>query len=60
MQTKVIQYRKNNKLSQTEIAKKLEIASKSYWRKEKGITKFNEKEIKKLMEIFNVQFNELF
>lgn len=60
MQNKVIQLRKKCSISQPTIAKQLNIALKTYWRKEKGITEFTESEIKKLMELLNADFNELF
>lgn len=60
MQNKVIQLRKKCSISQTDVAKQLNIALKSYWRKERGITEFTESEIKKLMELLNADFNELF
>lgn len=60
MQSKVIQLRKKCSISQTVVAKELNIALKSYWRKEKGITEFTESEIKKLMELLDARFEELF
>jgi DNA-binding XRE family transcriptional regulator len=60
MQSKVIKLRKKCSISQVAIAKELDIALKTYWRKEKGITEFTESEIKRLMELLNADFNELF
>lgn len=60
MQTKVIELRKKCSISQPDVAKQLNIALKTYWRKEKGITEFTESEIKKLMELLDARFEELF
>lgn len=60
MQNKVIKLRKKCSISQTVVAEKLDIALKSYWRKERGITEFTESEIKKLMELLDAKFEELF
>jgi putative transcriptional regulator len=52
--------RVRKKMNQTDTANYLGISSVSYCRKETGKNDFTLTEIKKLMELFNKKFEELF
>jgi DNA-binding XRE family transcriptional regulator len=60
MNIKLIQKRKELNMSQIELAQKLNICKRSYIYKEFQKRQFTESEIKKLMELLDAEFNELF
>ena len=45
--------------TQAHIARKLGISTKTYNRKELGLTEFNRSEIKKLMEILDLDYKDI-
>lgn len=57
---KVKEYRVIKGLTQSEIAKMLGIKQNTYSYKERGIYDFSVKEIKKLKEILEVEYEQLF
>ncbi len=57
---KVKQYRVIKGLTQSEIAEMLGIKQNTYSYKERGIYDFSVKEIKKLKEILEVEYEQLF
>ena len=52
--------RKESRMTQEEVAKKLGISTDGYRKKEKGYNDFNMTEAKKLAKLFNSSLNELF
>lgn len=52
--------RREHKLKQSDLAKKLHISKQTYYRKENGITEFTQKEMLKLAKIFNCTLDDLF
>ncbi|WP_193063410.1 helix-turn-helix transcriptional regulator [Oceanobacillus oncorhynchi] len=52
--------RRENKLKQTDLAKKLGISKQTYYRKEKGISEFTQWEMIMLAKIFGCTLNDLF
>lgn len=52
--------RRENKLYQKDVAKKLGIHEQSYYRKEKGQLEFTIKEARRLARIFNCSIDDLF
>lgn len=52
--------RRENKLKQSDLAKKLRISKQTYYRKENGISEFTQREMIMLAKIFKCTLNELF
>lgn len=53
-------YRAEYNLSMEDMAKKLNISKNAYFQKENGYTPFYLEEIKKILDIFNCNFNDIF
>lgn len=53
-------YRAEYNLSMREMAEKLNISKNAYFRKENGYTTFYLDEIRKILEIFNCNFDDIF
>ena len=56
---KLIILRSENRLTQDNVAKRLGISKSSYSRKESGKTEFTVNELNKLLELFNIKFEDL-
>ena len=57
---KLAKKRKEMNMSQREVAQHINICKRSYERKEFGHNQFTQNEIKRLMELLDADFNELF
>ncbi|GEM01219.1 putative transcriptional regulator [Halolactibacillus halophilus] len=60
MNAKLFVARRENRLKQSDVAKKLHISKQTYYKKEKGINCFTQKEMVQLARIFNCTLNDLF
>lgn len=60
MQNKLILLRKEQKITQNELAQLLGITTKQYGSKELGKTKFNGDEMFKIAEYFNLKVDDIF
>lgn len=58
--SKIKEYRLQNSMTQTELAKKLNISKQTVSKYEKGIIKANQDTLFKLADIFNVSVNDFF
>lgn len=52
--------RREHRLKQSDLAKKLSISSQTYYRKENGISEFTQREMIMLAKIFRCTLNDLF
>ena len=52
--------RKENRMNQSDVAKRLRISSQTYHLKETGKRKFDEEEMRGLAKLFNCTLDELF
>lgn len=57
---RVTLYRVRKHLTKQDVAKKIQISTVSYCRKEAGITDFTSKEIRKLAQTLEVSISDLF
>lgn len=57
---KLVSLRTFHQLSQEQIAKKLNLSTRSYQEKETGIRPFKQKEINRLLEIFESKYEDIF
>lgn len=60
MQSKLLLLRKDNKVTQTDLANVLGITTKQYGVKELGKAKFNGDEMFKIAEYFNMKVDDIF
>lgn len=60
MQSKLLLLRKDNKITQTDLANVLGITTKQYGAKELGKFKFNGDEMFKIAEYFNTKVDDIF
>jgi len=60
MNSKLFVARRESGLLQKDVAEKLHISKQTYYKKEKGIVEFKQKEMIKLARIFNCSLNDLF
>lgn len=60
MQSKLLLLRKDNKITQTDLANVLGITAKQYGAKELGKFKFNGDEMFKIAEYFNMKVDDIF
>lgn len=60
MNSKLFVARRESGLLQKDVAKKLHISKQTYYKKEKGIVEFKQKEMVQLARIFNCSLNDLF
>ncbi|WP_339179297.1 helix-turn-helix transcriptional regulator [Oceanobacillus sp. FSL W7-1293] len=58
--TRLFIARREHQLKQSDVAKKLNISPQTYYRKEKGISEFSQREMIMLAKIFKCTLNELF
>lgn len=60
MQSKLLLLRKDNRVTQTDLANVLGITTKQYGAKELGKVKFNGDEMFKIAEYFNMKVDDIF